>query len=290
MIIKRVVNVFKAGGPLAVLSAVIRRVRMPHAHVFPLARELVAGRTGLEIGGPSPIFSPGGLLPVYRHAERVDNCNFAAKTIWEGEIAVSEVPTFVAGRRPGRQYVAEGGELSIFADASYDFVLSSHMIEHTANPIGTLREWSRILRAGGTLVLIVPHRDGTFDHRRPITTLEHLLADDAARMGEDDTTHLKEILALHDRSQDAGATDVDSFRARAMNNLALRSMHHHVFDMRLVSRVVSAAGFHLVGIEGVRPYHVFAVAVKPGSGSRAEITSASLSSACKASPFPTDQA
>ena len=31
--------------------------------------------------------------------------------------------------------------------------------------------------AGGALLLVVPHREGTFDHRRPVTELEHLVAD-----------------------------------------------------------------------------------------------------------------
>ena len=290
MLIKRFVNVFRAGGASAVLSAIVRRARMPHARSFSLARQLIRGKTGLEIGGPSPIFSRGGLLPIYPHATRIDNCNFARRTIWEGEIEVSDEPTFRAGRTPGRQFVAEGGRLDTIADESYGFVLSSHMLEHTANPIGTLNEWARILQPGGVLVLIVPHRDGTFDHRRKVTALAHLLDDARSRTGENDLTHIDEILAHHDLSRDAGATDIASFSARAFNNMAVRSMHHHVFDSRLVVAMLAAAGFVVVSVEAVLPYHVFAIAVKPPSDVHGHLSESQVDAALRESPFVADRA
>ena len=290
MLIKRLVSVFRAGGASAVLSAIVRRVRMPHARSFSLARQLIRGKTGLEIGGPSPIFSRGGLLPIYPHAARIDNCNFARRTIWEGEIEVSDEPTFRAGRTPGRQFVAEGGSLGTIADESYGFVLSSHMIEHTANPVGTLNEWARILQPSGVLVLIVPHRDGTFDHRRTVTSLEHLLHDAKRSTGEDDLTHIDEILAHHDLTRDAGASDVASFSARAFNNMAVRSMHHHVFDSRLVVAMLAAAGFVVVSVEAVLPYHVFAIAVKPPSDVHGDLSDGQVDAALRESPFVADRA
>src|SRR5947209_9541505 len=59
------------------------------------------------------------------------------------------------------------------ADAKYDFVFSSHCLEHVPNTIRTLMEWGRILRPGGALVLILPHGDRTFDRLRAKTTLDH---------------------------------------------------------------------------------------------------------------------
>jgi SAM-dependent methyltransferase len=64
-------------------------------------------------------------------------------------------------------------------DGSLDFVLASHVIEHMPDAIGALGEWERVLRSGGILFLIVPHRDRTFDAGRPCTDLAHLLADHA---------------------------------------------------------------------------------------------------------------
>ena len=44
------------------------------------------GLSGLEIGGPSNIFSIRGAMPIYLFAKKVDGVNFSNKTIWEGKI------------------------------------------------------------------------------------------------------------------------------------------------------------------------------------------------------------
>jgi SAM-dependent methyltransferase len=64
------------------------------------------------------------------------------------------------------------------ADSSVDFVISAHVIEHLPDPIGSLREAMRILKPGGVHLLAVPDMRYTFDRNRPLTTLEHLLADE----------------------------------------------------------------------------------------------------------------
>lgn len=61
-----------------------------------------------------------------------------------------------------------------FEDESLDYVLSSHLIEHCWDVLGTLDEWLRVLKPGGYIFMIVPHRDRTFDKDRPRTTLDEL--------------------------------------------------------------------------------------------------------------------
>lgn len=39
------------------------------------------GKTGLEIGGPSAVFTARSILPVYALAKTIDNCNFGATTL-----------------------------------------------------------------------------------------------------------------------------------------------------------------------------------------------------------------
>ncbi len=69
--------------------------------------------------------------------------------------------------------VAPGDELP-FADGSFDFVFSSHVIEHFPDPIRALYEWVRVARR--YVVVVVPHRDRTTDADRPLTSSEELLA------------------------------------------------------------------------------------------------------------------
>jgi len=272
-----------------VLSAIVRRIRTPQAHTFPICREIVSGATGIEIGGPSPIFARGGLLPVYALVTRVDNCNFAQNTIWENASREGDSFTFDSGKASGQQFIAEGADLRMVPSETYDFVLSSHMLEHTANPLRALSEWGRVLKPGGGLVLVVPHRDGTFDHRRPITPMEHLIDDFERGTGEDDLTHLQEVLTLHDMSKDPGARG-SNFRERAERNVELRTIHHHVFDTRLVVGAVKRAGLEAEVVELLRPYHIVVLARKVlgGSGGR-HISENALRAVLRRSPFLTDR-
>jgi SAM-dependent methyltransferase len=290
LIVKRFVSVFKAGGVVGVLSAAVRRIRTPHARSFPQCRDMVHGWTGIEIGGPSPIFAWGGLIPVYPLARRIDNVNFARSTIWEDAARERNSFKFYSRKAPGQRFVAEGADLRLISSGKYDFVLSSHMLEHTANPLGALAEWRRVLKPAGALVLVVPARDGAFDHRRPITTISHLVEDYETGMGEDDLTHLAEVLNLHDLSKDPGVTDVSRFRERAERNAELRSVHHHVFDTRLAVNVVFHAGFELVTVEPLRPYHIVVLARKPLTGvAPSPFDDLALREALRKSPFQSDR-
>lgn len=64
--------------------------------------------------------------------------------------------------------------LSTFADATQDFVIINHVIEHVANPIRVIIECFRILRNDGKLVMSAPDMRFTFDRDRALTTPEHL--------------------------------------------------------------------------------------------------------------------
>lgn len=67
--------------------------------------------------------------------------------------------------------VAPGDDLP-FAEDSYDFVFSSHVIEHFPDPVKALYEWVRVARL--YVVAVVPHRDRTFDADRPLTSVNEL--------------------------------------------------------------------------------------------------------------------
>lgn len=45
------------------------------------------------------------------------------------------------------------------ADESYDFVHSSHCLEHLNNPLTGIKNWIRICKSGGHLVITVPDED-----------------------------------------------------------------------------------------------------------------------------------
>lgn len=230
--------------------------------LLPTYQGRFTGKSGIEIGGPSQAFSRRGVFPVYPMVGNLDNCNFGASTVWEGTLQQGKTFVFDPAKPAGQQYLAETTALGDLPSGSYDFVLSSHMLEHTANPILALQEWKRLLADGGTLVLLLPDRRHTFDHRRPVTTLAHLIADFNAGIGEDDLTHLPEILALHDLERDPDAGDMEAFKARSLCNVENRCLHHHVFDTRLAAALVEHIGMKVHAVEEIGPHHILLLAQK----------------------------
>jgi SAM-dependent methyltransferase len=217
-------------------------------------------KSGLEIGGPSQIFSEDGVIPVYSVLKGLDNCLFSNRTIWEGEVQEGLKFRYHALRALGYQFVLEGSRLLTIGDSSYDCVLSSHTLEHTANPLQALKEWKRVSRKDGLLLLVLPHKDGTFDWRRRSTSIAHMIEDYCGNIGEDDLTHLSEVLELHDLRKDPPAGSFENFRSRCLQNHAFRSMHHHVFDTPTAVAMLDYAGFELLRVDHLKPSHIILVA------------------------------
>jgi len=74
-------------------------------------------------------------------------------------------------------FVEDGFKLASFEDGCVDFVIANHVLEHTDNPLGTLRNWSRVLKGEGILFVSVPNYLKCFDRGRKLTALEHLIKD-----------------------------------------------------------------------------------------------------------------
>jgi predicted SAM-dependent methyltransferase len=223
----------------------------------------------LEIGGPTPAFRKKSLMPIYCLADSIDNCNFSSKTFWS---SIDEGETFCFDKRKkaGHQYIQSGTDLSNIATASYDAVICSHVIEHIANPFRALNEWKRVLKENGTLLMIVPHGDRTFDRLRNLTTLEHLVRDFENDVTEDDTTHLEDVLANHDLSRDCTVDDYEAHKERTLDNRNRRTVHHHVFNSLLVAQMVNFAGFEIIEIMPIRPYHIIVLCRPVGTKAIAE--------------------
>ena len=255
------VRQLRHGRFLWLIWAVFNRLFPAHPVLTKAVFNAVRDQKGLEIGGPSRVFRKRGILPVYSQAACVDNVNFARHTAWETDLQAGGTFEFCPGQRPGRQFICEASALQGMADASYDFVLSSHCLEHLANPLAALREWRRVTKDGGHLVLILPDPEHTFDHRRPVTTLAHLQKDFANSNGENDRTHIPEVLSLHDLRRDPKAGTARDFQARTLSNADNRCMHHHVFDLQLMREALQETHWRVMAIERVRPEHLVALAV-----------------------------
>ena len=247
---------------IAQLKQIVRLFRDGRAKCASRVSTLIADKVGLEIGGPSPIFSKYGSIPLYGDVLSLDNVVFAEDTVWEGRRLAGRTFTFARGKPPGNNFVLDASSLKTLQNETYDFVLASHCLEHIANPIRALYEWHRVLRPDGILLLILPDMSRTFDHKRPPTPLSHLVEDYERGVGEDDLTHLPEILELHDLARDPQAGTPEQFKARALRNFENRCLHHHVFSQESGYKLVEFAGFQVDHQEITKPFHLIFLARK----------------------------
>lgn len=260
--IKKVLSIIRTKSISYLFTVVINHIYPRKAESYYLLKELLIHKTGLEIGGPSNLFSRRGLVPVYPLVKQLDNCNFSSTTIWEGQITDGYTFRYDKNHSPGKQYILEASKLSSIPSAHYDFLLSSHVIEHIANPIKALYEWNRVLKDDGTFIIIIPHKDGTFDNKRNITPLYHIIEDYKNNIEEDDLTHLDEILKLHDLKKDPEAGSIDQFKIRSYKNFENRSLHHHVFSTLSAVKLIDFVGLKILSVEAVLPYHIIIIAAK----------------------------
>lgn len=82
--------------------------------------------------------------------------------------------------------LTDGGNAMALPDGRFDFVFSSHCLEHLWDPIGALRHWKTRLRPGGVLFLYLPHPD--MEYWLPQNCAKHLHTwrpDDMARIVRD---------------------------------------------------------------------------------------------------------
>ena len=240
-------------------SSLQRRLRIerkgPPSEVRSFRKYLpyIEGKNGLEIGGPTGIFREGDIVPVYGHIGTLDNCDFSTSTAWAKH---TESFDFNPRKAPGRTFFCDGSALKPIGESTYDVLLSSHNLEHFANPVKALKEWRRVLRPGGALILILPFYKATFDHRRKPTSVEHMLNDFEVNMGEDDLTHLPEILRKHDLALDVGAGTPEQFHKRSLDNFSNRCLHHHVFDEHNSRELLSRCAYEVLALDFRLPSHM----------------------------------
>jgi SAM-dependent methyltransferase len=135
-----------------------------------------------------------------------------------------------------------------FREGSLNYIASSHVLEHLPNPIRTLCEWDRALKAGGVIYLVVPDRRFTFDHNRQRTSLSHLISDFEKNTTSCDATHIGDFIDNVDLAMLAPALDVSDFsQFREEHRKAYQNevhagreinIHFHVFEKEDIIELV----------------------------------------------------
>jgi hypothetical protein len=85
------VNSFKSGGIKLFFQFILAWVyfflnRHKPLSDFNSIEKYFINKNGLEVGGPSTLFSDRSVLPIYKLARNIDNCNFKNDTVWEDSL------------------------------------------------------------------------------------------------------------------------------------------------------------------------------------------------------------
>jgi SAM-dependent methyltransferase len=132
--------------------------------------------------------------------------------------------------------VDDGETLATIADATQDFVIANHFIEHCENPLLTFRNLLRVLKPGGIVFMAVPDKRFTFDVDRPCTTLDHVLRDFSEGPEWSKRQHYEEWSRLVNKH-----TDPSEVNAEAQHLIDMKySIHFHVWSAPELLELVQA--------------------------------------------------
>lgn len=186
-----------------------------------LAARFLSGE-GLEIG---PLHQPLALPPAanVRYVDRMTTPDLRREYPELADWDLTEV-----------DIVDDGERLLNVPEDSQDFIVANHFLEHCENPIGTIGTHLSKLKPGGVLYYAVPDKRFTFDFRRPVTPLEHMVADyeidpEASRSGHYD--EWVRLVSGEESTSDDGQAPSEEWiaeRARQLED-ASYSIHFHVW-------------------------------------------------------------
>ncbi|AMV39358.1 class I SAM-dependent methyltransferase [Planctomyces sp. SH-PL62] len=146
--------------------------------------------------------------------------------------------------------VDDGERLGTLPDASLDFIVANHFLEHTENPLGTVRNHLKKLRPGGTLYLAVPNKDHSFDRDRALTPFDHLVRDDVEGVEVSRSEHFREWARFVEGIEEPAAIEAQAKRLEEVGY----SIHFHVWDATSFADFLDRARGHLGGMFQIKEY------------------------------------
>jgi SAM-dependent methyltransferase len=195
------------------------------------ARRELAGHflfgDGLEIGAlHQPMTMPPGVTVRYVDRKSVDDLRAEYPELEEWDLTEVDV-------------LDDGEMLATISDESQDFIVANHFLEHCEDPISTILNHLGKLRPGGVLFYAVPDKRYTFDFRRDVTPLEHMIADHEHGPQHSRREHYDEWVRLVNTKP--GETDDQAIaRARELERVA-DSIHMHVWTQVEFLQLIFAA-------------------------------------------------
>jgi SAM-dependent methyltransferase len=225
----------------------------PRRWLYALTRRRIGERflrgEGIEIGAlHSPFPLPAGTRA--RYLDRFTTAQLREEYPELGGRPFAEV-----------EIVDDGETLTTVPDASQDFVIASHVLEHAQDPVGALANHLRVLRPGGVVVLALPDRRRGVDERRGGTTVEHLLADHREGPQRSRAQHYREWAELVDLPLGYVAEQDVATHAEQLER-SQYSIHFHCWTLRELIAQLPAFGLPATVAAGRQNLHEFLVVLR----------------------------
>lgn len=179
---------------------------------------------GIEIGALNfPLRLPGGARVRYVDREPYERLLADYGVLYPGTRIVAP------------DVIDDGEVLNSVADSSVDFIVANHMLEHTEDPIGTLKAHLRVVRPGGILYYALPDARATaVDRERQRTSTAHLLRDHIEGPEVSRHQHYKEWVRFGERFAEE---DVE-WRATELESRKT-NIHFHVWEPRTFASFIT---------------------------------------------------
>jgi predicted SAM-dependent methyltransferase len=139
--------------------------------------------------------------------------------------------------------------------ASLDFIYSSHVFEHLVNPLGHLEIWSRLLRKGGEVLMVIPDYIGSKDYLVEASSLDSIIDEYRERRFSPTLRHYETY----------GRARNSPHKARSLYD-SKTSIHMHYYSNENMSALLQYSidqgyfgAFSLIHVANAKDFHVILV-------------------------------
>lgn len=166
--------------------------------------------SGLEIGA----FASPTLVPLGAKVKYVDR---VPASHWR------DYPEYQNIKPVNPDVIGDGALLTTIPDSSVDYVMCFQMLEHVPNAMEAMKNWIRVMKPSGILIIAIPDKRFTRDSTRELTSIEHFVRDfeDGPQLSAED--HYRDI-----------AENILGLSGTKLENYVVEkppAIHYHVWDL-----------------------------------------------------------
>lgn len=132
------------------------------------------------------------------------------------------------------QVVWRGNFYPFFDDNAFDFVINSHVLEHTCNPGRMIEEWLRLVRPAGILYMVIPDKRHTFDRPRRLTEIDHMIEEYSSALEVIPIEHYEDYIVNSEQKYNTEKKYIEACHD------AQSSIHVHTFTADSVLEFLNA--------------------------------------------------